>query len=452
MKRASALLAIIFFGIALQAQAQNTSLGIEEAIDKAIQSNLRTKLSSEKIIEAQASLQTAWAAYNPRFSLQAWQYNRSANLAELGLSGTTMAVPTRIGPFFTFESNLSMAYRLYDSARLWGVKGKDIEKKLNQLQANMEAKAVTVMAAGTYILLLEAGEKENSSSADLALAQRLERQAEHLEKAGVAAGVDVTRAQTRVAERRLQLTLDQEQVKSLRLQLLRLTGMSMAQSADLVLEDNLTYLSNPYPSIEETIRLARDARMEVAIARQEVALYESRLHLASAQNSPTIDLVGSAGLGGNNPFEHSTFIHNVGINISWPVFDGGLTDAQVKVAQSRIAQAQIKLDDTIIEVEQEVRQAYLQLETAEQNLLTAEQAIDLAAQELRMSEDRFEVGLTNNVELLSSQEALTNARFSRLQALASHNIGLIRLASASGRPELLIEAFRTAKQKGTTHE
>lgn len=438
--------ALIIFMLLAPAYADRVPLGVESAIARALDTNLKARLAKEKVIEAEATLQAAWTAYNPRFGLNLAQYNRSVNLAELGLVNSGLPTPTRIGPFFTFETNLTMVYRLIDSARSWGMKAQQVETELSKLQADFESKTVTVLTSGTYVLLLEAIEKEDVSRAEVDLAERLERQADNLEKAGVAAGIDLTRAQTRLAQRRLQLTLDQRSTQDLERQLLRLTGLPLTD--ELELQDNLLHIPNPYPGVKETIALARDARTEIALAHQQLALSENRFHQTQAQSAPTLDVVGSAGIGGNTPFENSTFIHNVGLSLSWPIFDGGLTQAQATAAQSRITQAKMQLDDAIVQVELDVRDAYAALDTAASSILTAQQAVDLAQQELTMSDDRFQVGLTNNVELLASQEALTNARYSAHQALASYNLSLIRLASASGRPDILLGAFHKAQMKG----
>ncbi len=441
---------LCFLTVSQPSFADRIPLGVEDAIALAQKSHLRTRLSREKIVEAEAGLSAAYSAYAPQVSFAASQYNRSINLASQGLGGSTLPVPTRIGPFFSFDSHLQVLYRVYDAGRAWGLKGREIEKHLALLQAELESKAVTVLTSGTYILLLEAEEKQSVSVTDVALAERLEIQAANLEKAGIAAGVDQTRAQTRLAQRRLQLTQDEEQVRNLRRQLMRLTGLPLTDEPDLT--DRLLNIENPFPALEQTVLLARENRLEVQLAADQVALTDSLIHKAESEDSPTVDLVGSAGLGGNAPTHNSTFVHNVGVSISWPLFNGGLSKAQTDVAKSRKSQAQMQLDDTMIQVESEVRDAYSQLETALQSITTSEQAVALASQELQMTEDRFQVGLTNNVELMASQEALTQARYSRQQALANYNVSLIRLASASGRPDLLLEAFRQAKMKGATDE
>ena len=61
-----------------------------------------------------------------------------------------------------------------------------------------------------------------------------------------------------------------------------------------------------------------------------------------------------------------------------------------------------------------------------------------------MARDRFAAGLTNNVEVLAAEAAFTRANYNRLDALGNYDLGLIRLAAASGQPELLLETFRQA--------
>lgn len=440
----------LVLALAMPASAERVSLDVEDAISKAIASNLRTRLAQERIVEADSLVAQAEAAYNPSFRLEAGQFNRSVNLAAQGLSGSDLPIPTRIGPFFSFESRLQVLYKLYDAERAWTLRGSEIEKHLAELRSEMETKAVTVLTSGTYILLLEAREKERVSQADVELAERLETQATNLEKAGVAAGVDLTRAQTRLAQRRLQLTQDREQARNLQRQLLRLTGLPLTD--ELTLEDDLLHIPNPFPGVDDTVELARQSRLEVRLAEEKVALMDSRVHRAEAGDAPTVELVGGAGLAGNTPVENSTFVHNVGVNLSWSFFDGGRTEAEIEGAESRKRQADLELGDTMIQVEAEVRDAYSQLVTAQESMATAEQGVALANQELVMTQDRFAVGLTNNVELMASEESLVAARYSQLQALANYNIGLIRLASASGRPDLLLQAFHQAKTKGATDE
>ena len=432
----------LLLSLSVSVLAQPTPLGVEEAIDRAVSTNLRTRLSREKIREAEAEVRAAYTAYNPRLNLNAQQYNRSVNLASQGLSGSDLPVPTRIGPFYTFTSNLEFVYRLYDRSRHWTVRSREIEETISELKADSERRAVTVLTSATYIQLLEAREATRVSQSDLDVAQRLMELASDQERAGIAAGVDVTRAQTRLAERELQLEQDREKVRTTQRRLLRLTGLPL--TGELLLQDDLLHLPNPFPPVDEAVALAKQNRVEIKVAEEEIALAESRFDKTRTEDDPTLDFVADAGLAGNTPFSNSTFIHNVGLSLNIPLYDGGLTREQSKAAESRIEQARLEREDVEIQVEEDVREAYSLLETSERSMSTAEQSIRLAAEELEMARDRFAAGLTNNVEVLAAEAAFTRANYNRLDALGNYDLGLIRLAAASGQPELLLETFREA--------
>ena len=88
--------ALLLTSLFSNVQAEQLTLGVEDAIDHAVQSNLRTRLAQEKIKEIEAEVEAGYAALRPRFNLNVAQYNRSVNLASQGLSGAELPIPNRI--------------------------------------------------------------------------------------------------------------------------------------------------------------------------------------------------------------------------------------------------------------------------------------------------------------------------------------------------------------------
>jgi outer membrane protein TolC len=52
-----------------------------------------------------------------------------------------------------------------------------------------------------------------------------------------------------------------------------------------------------------------------------------------------------------------------------------------------------------------------------------------------MSRDRFRAGVADNLEVISAQASLANARAAQVQALAAYNAARLNLAAALGRAE-----------------
>ena len=62
-------------------------------------------------------------------------------------------------------------------------------------------------------------------------------------------------------------------------------------------------------------------------------------------------------------------------------------------------------------------------------------ALDLAERELRLAEDRFRNGLTDNIEVVTAQDTLAAAQDDRIGALARHEDAQAALARALGATE-----------------
>ena len=86
-------------------------------------------------------------------------------------------------------------------------------------------------------------------------------------------------------------------------------------------------------------------------------------------------------------------------------------------------------------MEQDVRLALSTLRTTVERVRAADDAVRLAERELEMSRDRFRAGVADNLEVISAQASLANARASQVQALAAYNAARLNLAAALGRAE-----------------
>jgi outer membrane protein TolC len=86
-------------------------------------------------------------------------------------------------------------------------------------------------------------------------------------------------------------------------------------------------------------------------------------------------------------------------------------------------------------IDQEVRDAYLDLDAAAQEVAVEKSAVTLATQNLEQSRDRFVSGVTDNIEVVQAQDALAIATDSYIASLYGHNLAKISLARAIGVAE-----------------
>ena len=82
-----------------------------------------------------------------------------------------------------------------------------------------------------------------------------------------------------------------------------------------------------------------------------------------------------------------------------------------------------------------MRSALLDLTAASQALEAAKTGLDLATEQLAQSRDRFSAGVTGNIEVVQSQEAVAAANETYTSALYAFNLAKAMLARAVGRAE-----------------
>jgi outer membrane protein TolC len=108
--------------------------------------------------------------------------------------------------------------------------------------------------------------------------------------------------------------------------------------------------------------------------------------------------------------------------------------------------ARIKgIDDRIADmrrgVEEDVREAVLNLESAAEQVSVAKDGEQLAQRELELAQDRFAQGTANNVEVVTAQDELARAQENYILAVSSHVDAKFALARAMGDTEKNIAKF-----------
>jgi outer membrane protein TolC len=408
-------------------------LTLAQAIDQALKNNLQTNLARERTNESRAQRGIGLSALLPNVSGAAYQMNLTENLAAQGLTSSTFpGIPAFIGPFNRFDARFEMVQNLFNLASIRRYQASRYGVRLAEQQRLLAEQQVTTATAVAYVGVLEAGQSVAAAEANVQLARRLLDLAVNQRNAGIATGLDVARAETRLASQQVQLAQAQTNLDTARLNLLRVIGSPL--SAQLSPADAMRF--DPQPPLEASaaVRQALDGRLELSVASEQLRIAEAERGAAIGGWAPTVAAFGDYGDSGLKPNEVNLPTRTIGIRIDVPVFDGGRTRSEVQAATSRVRQAEMQLADFRAAVEKDVRQALDNLATREDQMRAAQKNLDLAQRELSLAQDRFQNGVADNIEVTSAQTALENARQMAVVSLAQFNIARLNLLSALGRP------------------
>jgi outer membrane protein TolC len=412
-------------------------LTIQDAIQLSLRNNLSTLLAAERQVEARGQQTQARASLMPNLSATISQTNRTENLAALGLDSSAFPAgirfPTFIGPFNVFDARLNLAQSLFDLNAIRQYQASKAAVKVADFQVQLAREQISASAALSYLNAIRSERSVQAAQANLDLAQALLTLAQNQRAAGIATGVDVTRAQTRVAQEQVRVAQAQTQANQTRLQLLRVAGLPL--DATPTLTDPLRFVSDSVPSEQTAVSTAEQRRPEILIAQEQVRVSELETSAARAEHLPSVDLLADYGSSGITPTNSNFPTREIGVRVNVPVFNGGLTTGRIRAAESRRRQAQLQLTDVRKQVEQDVRDALLTLGTSAEQVRAADQSFTLAERELQMSRDRFSAGVGDNIEVINAQTALANARDAQVEALTQYNAARINLSAALGRAE-----------------
>ena len=92
-----------------------------------------------------------------------------------------------------------------------------------------------------------------------------------------------------------------------------------------------------------------------------------------------------------------------------------------------------------------VRRAFMDVESATAQVSVAKSALDLANQQLTQARDRFAAGVAGSLDIVESEQAVTEANENLISALYANNVAKATLARATGRAEQLVKDFLGAK-------
>ncbi|HXN34841.1 MAG TPA: TolC family protein [Opitutaceae bacterium] len=137
---------------------------------------------------------------------------------------------------------------------------------------------------------------------------------------------------------------------------------------------------------------------------------------------------------GSNSVNGWTF----GLESTWHIFDGRATDGKVRQAKSQLEAARLSRASEELEVDVEVRQALSSLQEAGELVDASKQTIEQAAEALRLADAKLHAGSATQLDVLTSQVSLTQAKTDQLTANYNYLVALANVRKAIGLSDALV--------------
>ena len=405
---------------------------LERALGQALAANPDARLAQQRIVAAQAGLDQANAAFWPRLQFQSSYtgsdnpmlafgsilnqraYNPSLNfndvpsVDDLNARGL-VTVPLYAGGRNTATRKAAQANT--EAARL------DNAAVQNALGFEVSRAFHTVLKTRQFVLAAEAAVK--SFEASLAVARkRLESGS--LLKTGV---LDI---EVRLAQAREDLVRARN-ARALAVRALRnLLGI---ESGDFEVADTA-------PAITAPVAGDFSGRPELAAIRQREQAARQQARAAKSGYLPRVNAFGSLDYDYGWKYDNGGGSYTAGAMVQWDLFDGKLTRAKVREANSNLESVHEEERKLRLALDLEVEQARLDLKAANERLSVSEQAVAQAEESASLTRARFDQDLALSRDLMDAETALVAARVRRAEVEADRQIAIAALRKAFGLPQL----------------
>jgi outer membrane protein TolC len=420
----------------MQATPSSLPLGLDDAIDRGVQSNLEMELARQNQRVVHGQVLTVANNLLPSVTAEAFTQTQMVNLAALGFKPALIAkfgldpatFPTIIrldttGAQLNVDQQLFNvpAYYLYRSAQ-------KAETVATMTSRNSEGNVVLKVGTQYLLALADASQIENAQALEKA-DELVLQQATASHDAGVGTNLDVLRARVQLQTQQ-QTVINAENIFAKdKIALNRLIGLPAGQ--ELTLTDNTPYSEFAELPLDQAKALAYTRRKDLLSLQAQMDVAERAEKAVKYERLPTLSFGGHYGvLGETHGLYHGVFAATGSLKV--PIFQEAQLRGEREVADAQVNALHQQITSLRVTIEQQIRSAMLDVQSSAQLVKVARSNVDLATEELQQATDRFQSGVSDNLPVVQANAALADAQTKLVQTLYQYNQSKLMLARNTG--------------------
>ena len=404
----------------VQTKRQTVTVTLPQSIALALQNN-RSLHQSQWDYEAAASqVGAVTSGRNPSLS-----YGYSAAHGGTEVNGMNQSSNT-------FSHKLQVGVALFNRALDAQIEAAKYSRDGSGAALTEAAQTAKLTAATNYLSLIMSRNKVSVAE------QTVRDYEEHLKNAnlqyevGIVSKSDVLATNTRLANAKTILVEAKNAASLAEAKFNNHVGLPVSTPV-VTADKELTYV--PYGiSLEPAKSYGVAHRGAIVQAAMAVKSAEENVSRADASDIPSVNASASRGMKGSQWAGNDSKDWSVGATLSWNLWDGGQSKANVSAAKASLEKAKEGYAQAIETVELQVQEAYLNLKAAEQKIQSTHAAVEAGQEDFRIKTLRYRSGVGTNVDVLDAETALATARNNYVDALYTYNLNMATLEKAMGIP------------------
>ncbi|HEU5217525.1 MAG TPA: TolC family protein [Gemmatimonadales bacterium] len=428
--RVMVLLGICLFGGVGPAVAQKPKLTLAEAVARANRVQPGVVSAGGSVRNAQARQRSASGAYLPNLTLTG---SRGDNFSEGSILDpstgqlTTNGTSTRsVGTTLNSSVDLFAGFRRSGEKKAAGANRDAAEASFQNAQFQQQLTTTNtffdVLAAEQLMLVRTASVRRAEEQLKVAVAKL---------QAGRGIRPDSLRSLVTLGNAQLQLVNAQTALATAEANLGRLVGEDGPVGA---VDDSTLYQTLP---AADTAALRTEALANspaVKSAEASAASARAAITVAKAGYYPTLNLSGSASYNGSSRNSY-TFLQSrqVTLGLNWPIFNRFQREQGIVSSQVAAEVADASASEAHRQVLASLTAALAALEAARLRIGISQTSVAAGQEDLRVQQERYRLGVATIVDVLTSQEALSQAEVDGVTARFDYVRARAQISALIGR-------------------
>jgi outer membrane protein TolC len=420
------------------------ALGMDDAVELALQHNLRLKAAGADARTMDSMRREATAPFWPQASANGYFADQRMAPNVYTSAGNTMARNYQVfNADQSRDANVTLMYPLFSGGRdYYTYRAATRRSEAGREMLRATEVDVAMQARLDYIAAVrEAENLRVTEELRREIVERLRVTRETFE-AGRVPRFYLLRDETELANVEQMHAMAQSRAEQALVALKTTLGLDLASAVTLA---ESLQPSGASVSVDEGIREAggRQPEIRAAVKQREAAEAEVRAAYGNYWPQVSLSYMYDWGWMKNRAWESQTDGmrmrgdgsegYSVGVVLTLPIFDGFMRENALKTAKSKAERASHAEALARQQVARDVTQTALMFGAAQKAVEASRKGVEQAEEEARVVKERFESGRGIQLEVLDAQVVVTRARFNAVAALSEYHSALAMWLRATGR-------------------
>lgn len=433
------VIVIMFILFASSLFAQERVLTLQESLEIGLQNSKDLKISQSRVNYSDAKLSEINSQFLPQFKLFGNYTRLSDNIPAFEFTSPFFPNAIRVSePLYNnYTFKLGFTQPLFTGFKLLSSRSAaKYNLQASESDYSKEQNEVAFNIYNAYWNYYKAEELRNVIAQTLQQIENHLRDTRNFYEQGLVSNNDLLKLEVQYSNTQLMLIEAENNLKIAKIAFNKELGIDLdAQTKVAATEKSMSLVNY---DLSEIINEAINNRYELKSLAYRVEGSKEGITAAQSSLFPSVYLSGNYYYSNPNPRfqpakDEFNYNWDVGVTLSWDVWNWGLTSSQVSQAEQTKIQLETNYDQLKENIRMEVHSNYLNLLKTEEKVKVNKIALEQASENYRITAEKYNLQLVSSTDLIDAETLKLQAETNLKAAEVDYQISKVRLEKSLGR-------------------